>query len=205
MNYDTMPNKDVIEKTEKALSENGFLPETVATKAEALERIKELIPSGVSVMNGASRTLEEIGFINYLKAGKHGWHNLHEAVLAEKDPAKQASLRKKSVLSDYYLGSVHALTESGELVITSNSGSQLPHLVFTSPNIILVVGMQKITPDLETALNRLKEYVLPLEDERMKSVGMGGSFVSKLLIVNREPTFMGRQFHIILVKEKLGF
>jgi len=205
MNYDTMPKTDVIKKTEKILTENGFLPETVATKAGALERIKELIPAGASVMNGASRTLEEIGFIDYLKEAKHGWYNLHEAILAEKDPAKQAVLRKQSVLSDYYLGSVHALTEKGELVIASNSGSQLPHLVFTSPNIILVIGMQKITPDLETALKRLKEYVLPLEDARMKSVGMGGSFISKLLIVNREPAFAKRKVHIILVEEKLGF
>jgi hypothetical protein len=203
--FDQLAGEEVISKTEKALTENGFLPETVATGRDALERIKALIPAGVSVMNGSSRTLNEIGFISYLKENKHGWNNLHDAILAEKDPAKQATLRKQSVLSDYYLGSVHALTETGDLVIASNSGSQLPHLVFTSPNIILVVGTQKITKDVDEAIKRLKEYVFPLEDARMKSVGMGGSFISKMLILNREQAFMGRKFHIILVNEKLGF
>jgi len=106
-------------------------------------------------MNGASRTLEEIGYVDYLKSGTHGWKNLHEEILAEKDPATQALLRKQSVLSDYYLGSAHAVTQTGELVIASNSGSQLPHLAYTSPNIILVVGTHKIVPTLQDALARI--------------------------------------------------
>ena len=205
MKYDTLAPVDSINKTIQALTERGFLPESVASGAEALSRIKELIPVGASVMNGSSRTLGEIGFVQYLKDGKHGWNNLHEAILAEKDPVKQMALRKQSVLSDFYLGSAHAIAETGEIVIASNSGSQLPHIVFTSPNIILVVGTQKITPDLDTAVARLKEYVFPLEDARMKEVGMGGSFISKMLIINKEQSFMGRKFHVIFVNEILGF
>lgn len=203
--FNVLAAKEVIEKTEKSLTEHGFLPEFVETGADALARIKELVPKGASIMNGSSRTLEEIGFIDYLKGGTHGWDNLHKNILEEKDPDKQAILRKHSVLSDYFVNSVHAISETGELVIASNSGSQLPHLTFTSGNIILVVGVQKITATLDEALTRLNEYVFPLEDARMKSVGMGGSFISKLLILNREPSFMGRKVHIILVNEKLGF
>ncbi|SRR3989339_126903 len=203
--FDSLASQAVVQKTEKALAERGFLPEIIATGALALEKIKELIPAGASVMNGASRTLEEIGFVEYFKESRHHWNNLHKIILEEKDPEKQSQLRKQSALSDYYLGSAHALSETGELVIASNSGSQLPHLAFTSPNIILVVGAQKITSTLEEAIQRLKEYVFPLEDARMKSVGMGGSFISKLLILNHEPSFMGRKVHILLVKEKLGF
>lgn len=205
MKYNTLAPVDSINKTIKALTERGFLPESVARGAEALSKIKELIPVGASIMNGSSRTLEEIGFIQYLKDGKHDWNNLHEDILAEKDPAKQTLLRKQSVLSDFYLGSAHAVAETGEIVIASNSGSQLPHLVFTSPNIILVVGAQKITPDLDAAVARLREYVYPLEDARMKEVGMGGSFISKMLIINKEQSFMGRKFHVIFVNEILGF
>ena len=68
-----------------------------------------------------------------------------------------------------------------------------------------MVGTQKIAPNLDTALTRLKEYVYPLEDARMKSVGMGGSFISKMLVINREQPFMGRKSHVIFVNEKLGF
>lgn len=205
MPYDTLASSDALNTTITALAERGFLPEIVSNRAEALARIKKLIPAGASAMNGSSRTLEEIGFVSFLKEGNHGWNNLHETILKEKDPTQQAALRRESVSSDFYLGSAHAIAQTGEIVIASNSGSQLPHLVFTSPNLILVVGAQKITPDLDSAIKRLKEHVLPLEDARMKEVGMGGSFISKLLILNREQAFMGRKFHVILVNEKLGF
>lgn len=205
MNYDTPASDESIARAENALAERGFLPEVVEDGAAALARIKELIPAGASVQNGSSRTLEQIGYIDLLKSGTHGWNNLHEGILAEKDPAKQSLLRKQAVLSDFYLGSVHAIAETGEIVVASNSGSQLPHLVFTSPNLILVVSTKKIMLSLDGAIARLKEHVYPLEDARMKDAGMGGSFISKLVILNREPSFMGRKVYVLLVKQELGF
>ena len=205
MNYETLANIDAVQKAIKALAWRGITAIVVNNRMEALEKVKSFIPKGASVMNGSSRTLEEIGFVDYLKSGNHGWKNLHEEVLAEKDPAKQALLRKQAVLSDYYLGSVHAVAETGQLVIASNSGSQLPHVVFTSPNLVFVVGVQKLAPNLDAALERVRKYVLPLEDKRMKDVGMGGSAISKLLIFEREPVFMGRKVQVIFVNEKLGF
>lgn len=205
MNYETLANREAVQKTINALAEGGIQAILINNRAEALEKVKSLIPKDASVMNGSSRTLEEIGFVDYLKSGSHGWKNLHEEILVEKDPAKQAILRKQAVLADYYLGSVHAVAETGQLVIASNSGSQLPHIVFTSPNLIFVVGTQKLTPNLDAALSRVREYVLPLEDKRMKDAGYGGSAISKLLIFEREPVFMGRRVHVIFVNEKLGF
>jgi len=203
--FDVLVSKEVIEQTKASLTEKGFLPIFVETGEEALAKIKELIPAGVSVMNGSSRTLEEIGFVDYLKGDTHGWNNLHQNILEEKDPTKQAVLRKHAVLSDYFLNSAHALTQNGELVIASASGSQLPHLTFTSGNIIFVIGAQKIIENLDEALVRINDYVFPLENARMKEVGMGGSNLSKILILKNEPAFMGRKVHVILVNEKLGF
>lgn len=205
MNYETAANAQAVSKTIDALAERSITAIVVSNRAEALEKVKSLIPKGASLMNGSSRTLEEIGFVDYVKSEDHGWRNLHEEILLEKDPEKQGMLRKQAVLSDYYLGSVHAIAETGQFVIASNSGSQLPHIVFTSPNLIFVIGTQKITPTLDAALARVREYVLPLEDKRMKDEGMGGSAISKLLIFEREPVFMGRKVHIIFVNEKLGF
>lgn len=205
MNYETLANTEAVNKVIEALAGRGTEGVLVESRADALEKVKSLIPQGASVMNGSSRTLEEIGFVDYLKSGNHGWKNLHEEILAEKEPAKQAILRKQAVLSDYYLGSVHAVAATGELVIASNSGSQLPHIVFTSPNLIFVVGTQKITPSLDAALARVREYVFPLEDKRMKEVGMGGSAISKLVIFEREQPFMQRKVRVIFVNEKLGF
>lgn len=203
--YDTLASSEIVAKTVEGLKARGFDPIIVGTKAEALEKIKELVPQGASVMNGSSTTLDEIGFIDYLKAGAHGWNNLHEAIILEKDPAKQSDLRKYSVVSDFYLGSVHALSETGEMVIASNTGSQLPHLVFTSPNLILVVGTHKITPTLADALKRLEEYVVPREDARaLKAYGVHTA-KNKTVILHGESPMMKRKVHVLLVNEKLGF
>ncbi len=205
MTNQSLANDQTLHTVSAALTGRNFEPIIVNTKEEALEKIKSLIPAGVSVMNGSSRTLEEIGFIEYLKNGKHSWNNLHEAIATEKDPAQQAKLRKQAILSDYYLGSVHALAETGEMMIASNSGSQLPHLASTSPNIILVVGTQKIVSDLNAGFKRLEEYVVPLENENiMQKYGVGTSH-SKTLILHRENPIMGRKVRVILVKESLGF
>lgn len=205
MNYETIASKEIVEKTAAALKKRNIEALIVDTKEQALEKIKELIPKGLSVMNGSSRTLEQIGFVDYLKSGTHGWNNLHEAILAEKDPAKQAELRKQAALSDYYLGSVHALAETGEFIIASNSGSQLPHIVFTSPNLIFVVGTQKIVPTLQDAIKRLEDYVVPLEDKHMKELYGVGTMLSKMVIFKHENPMMAREVKMILVQEKLGF
>lgn len=201
----TLATQESITKTAAALTANGFEPVVVASKEEALLKLKEMIPSGATIMNGTSATLEEIGYVEYLKSGEHDWKNLHERIIAETDPAKQAQLRRESVISDYYVGSAHALTENGELIIASNTGSQLPHLVFTSPNIALVIGANKIVPTLEAGFERLKQHVIPLEDARMHKVyGMGTTW-AKTVILHKENPMFGRKVHVIIVNESLGF
>ena len=204
MAYDTLPSEESIERTVAGLTERGFGVFVVDTRADALKKIRALIPSGAEIMTGSSRTLEEVGFMDLLKSGDHPWKNLKDAILAEKDAAMQAELRKRSVLADYFLGSVHAITEAGQTITASQSGSQLPSYAFTSKNVIWVAGAQKIVLDLNEAFKRIGEYVLPLEDKRMKSLGYPGSSISKLLIYEKEPNPM-RKVQMILVREILGF
>jgi L-lactate utilization protein LutC len=203
--YDELVDSSVLNNAVKNLTDHGFLVEVVDTGSQALEKIKNIIPKDASVMNGSSTTLNQIGFVDYLKSGDHGWNNLHANILAETDKDKQAKMRKESVLSDFYLGSAHAVSETGEVLIASATGSQLPHLVFTSQNIILVVSTKKIAKDMNDAMNRISEHVVPLEDQRMKGVGYPGTVYSKLLVLKSEPAMMGRKFNIIFVKENLGF
>ena len=205
MEYNTVASRDAITKVIEGLKERNVEGIFVSSRADALEKIKSLIPEGASVMNGSSRTLEEIGYVDYLKGGTHGWNNLHANVLAEKDPEKQKLLRKQSVVSDYYLGSVHGLAETGEFIVASNTGSQLPHVVFTSQNVIFVVGAQKIVPTLTDAFDRLEKYVLPLEDENMMGKYKMRSQISKVVVFRKEGTIVGRKILLIIVNEKLGF
>lgn len=203
MKYSELASQAAIEKTFANLKDRNIIPQLVQSKAEAIEAVKQLIPAGASVMTGSSTTLDQIGFIDLLKSGQHPWNNLKAAIVAEQDSAKQTELRRQSSLAQFFLGSIHALTEDGQALIASASGSQLPAYAYTSDNVIWVVGAQKIVPSLDEAFNRLRDYVFPLEDARMKSTGAPGSVISKILIFERE--IMPRKLHLILVNEVLGY
>ena len=206
MAYDSLPAPERVQRTLEAVNARGIHAELVETKEAALERTKALIPPGALVMTGASVTLQQIGFEAVLISGDHPWRNFKADLLAETDPVKQAAMRRQGTLAEFYLGSVNALAETGELVFASGSGSQLPAYAYTSRNVIWVVGTHKITPTLEDALRRIREYVLPLEDQRQKSVGnRAGSQINKILIIEREPAYVRRNLTLILVNEPLGF
>jgi hypothetical protein len=205
MNFTTLASEASLTTTISALAKHNYHAVAVDTAEQALTKIKELIPAGSSIMNGSSTTLKEIGFIDLLKNKEHEWQNLHDAIVEESDAEKQQTLREHALFAEYYLGSAHAVTEEGEIVIASNSGSQLPHLVYTSPNIVLVVSTQKITKNISDAFSRIKEHVVPLEDERMKEAYGVGTTYAKTVIMHQESQHSGRNIKIIFVKEKLGF
>ena len=205
MDYEKLASPETVKRTAKALAANGTEPIVAADGREALNKIIELIPPGASVMNGTSRTLEQIGFVEYLKSGRHGWNNLHKPVVEEKDPAKKALLRKQALLADYFLGSVHALAEAGEFIIASNTGSQLPSVVYSSANLIFVVSTKKIVPTLGEAYQRLMAHVVPLEDKRMMAAYGVHTKVSKIVTFKFENPSAGRRVRMILVNENLGF
>ncbi|TAJ14194.1 lactate utilization protein [Patescibacteria group bacterium] len=204
MKYSDIPTDDIITKTIEGLTERNVAVHLVNTKEEALDVVTKLIPSGGEVMTGSSTTLQQIGFVDVLKSGKHPWKNLKEEIVQESDSVKQLQLRKMSVSSEYFIGSVHAVVDDGRTVTASASGSQIPSYAFSSDNVIWVVGAQKIVPTIDEAFSRIREYVYPLEDARMKSVGASGSVLAKMFIFERE-VMPNRHVHMVLVKEVLGF
>jgi hypothetical protein len=111
-------------------------------------------------------------------------------------------MRKLGAAPDYIVGSAHAITDDGEVVVGSGSGSQLGAYAYAGGNVILVVGHQKLVGDLEEGLRRVREYSLPREFVRMQGVGYPGSMLAKTLIIHREP---GGRITVILVPETLGF
>jgi len=197
-------SEETVRRTIEALKGRGVTGEFLQNRVDALRRLQEIIPVGAELTTGASTTLEEIGFIDLLKSGRHPWNNLKEKIVSEKDPLKQAELQRKSVTAEYFLGSVHAVTQSGQVLIASNTGSQLAPYTYSSKNVIWIVGTQKIVLNMEEGMRRIREYCLPLEDQRMKRAGFSGSSIGKILIFERE-NVPYRKLKLIFVNEKLGF
>lgn len=206
MDYAALPTPERIQRTLEAVQARGINAELVERKEEALARIQAIIPAEAVVMTGGSVTLQQIGFEALLINGQHPWRNFKADLLAEKDPARQSALRRQGTLAEFFLGSMNALAETGELVFASATGSQLPAYAYSSRNVIWVAGAQKITPTLEEALRRVREYVFPREDQRQKGLGNpNGSLIGRILIFEYEPAFLRRSLTLILVNQVLGF
>lgn len=204
--WDPLPGKERLERTVAALRSRGIQAEISTNRANGLARLHELIPAGSSLMTGASATLKEIGFESELMSGNHPWNWLKPAILAEKDPERREDLRRHSSNSDCFVGSVQAVTEAGEIVVVSGSGSQIAAYAYSSPRVIWVVGSQKIVADLESAFRRVREWCVPKMEELTRASGRPDlGVVGKLLIFEREMAHLSRNVHLILVDEVLGF
>lgn len=202
--WDAIPADDVIEKTIAALKANNIDAEVVETGEDAKNRVIELLPKGVEVMNMTSVTLEAISVAKEINESGN-YRSVRNELAKMNRETQSPEMQKLGAAPEWTVGSVHAVTEDGKVLIASNTGSQLPAYVYGSPHVIWVVGAQKIVKDVDVGMKRIYDYILPLESVRLnKAYNINtGSFVSKLLIVNRE--FIPKRITLILVKEKLGF
>jgi hypothetical protein len=206
MDYASLPDAEIIERTMKAVESRGVKAILADSKESALSLVKSIIPAGAGVMTGASLTLNQIGFEDLLKSGNHNWRNIKGEIVAEQDPERQSLLRKQGTLADYFLGSVHAIVETGEILVASATGSQIAPYAFSSSHIIWVAGAQKIVPSVEAGFRRIREYILPHEDQRMKDrLGpQAVSFIGKILLFEREAPYLHRSLTLILIREGAG-
>ena len=101
------------------------------------------------------------------------------------------------------MGSVHAVTETGSLVVASGTGSQLPGYAGGAARVIWVVGAQKVVPDLPAALRRVEDHCLPLESARTQAAYGSPSAVNRLLVLNAELS-PGRGT-VLLLRQAIGF
>lgn len=201
--FSTLPSEDIIASTATAIEQRGIKVHTVENGAAALTALKSLLPAGAEVMTGSSTTLNQIGFTEFLQSPDSGLVSVGAGIWQENDEAKRGVLRRKAAASDYFVASVNAVAQTGELVAVDATGSRVTSIPFAAGHVILVVGAQKITPDVATAMQRIREYVYPQENERAQAAyGMGSTF-GKWVIVERE--VQPGRMTVILVKEALGF
>jgi hypothetical protein len=203
-----LASDDQVERTAAALEANGMRAIVVDTGDQARHQVFNLLPPGAQVMTMTSRTLETIGVADEINEPEEpGAAPRYEALrpkLMQMDMQTQwPEMRRMGASPEYAVGSVHAITEQGEVFIASASGSQLAAYVSGAGVVIWVVGSQKIVPDRDAAFQRIYEYSFPREDERAREAYGIGSGVNKVLVVNRE--FMPDRITVILVKQELGF
>ena len=201
MDWNKLADDSVVESTAEALRKRGFEVIVVGNGEEAKKKVLELVPEGAEVGAGSSTTLDEIGVTKEIdESGKYD--SIRKRIREISDEKERAAARRKMIGPRYSMGSVQAITEDGQVVAASATGSQLGYYVYGAEKLVLVAGTNKIVKNLDEAFKRIYEHALPLESERMrKAYGMGSS-VNKILVFERERP--GR-ITLILVKQKLGF
>jgi LUD domain len=192
----------LLERTAAALTAHGFVVEILDDAAAARTRVKDLIPEGASVFTGASETLRLSGIEADINASGR-YDAIRTRGLAMDRVTQKDEIRRTLASPDVIVGSVAAVTETGSLVVASASGSQLTGYAGGSDHAIWVVGGQKLVPDLSTALRRVEDHCLPLENERAMKVYGRPSAVNRVLILNAEP-HPGRGT-VLLLREAIGF
>jgi len=201
--WNVIPSDETLEKTVKAIESRGIKVIITGSAEDAMAILKKVIPEGAEVMNGSSTTLIEIGYEDYISGGRSGWKLMHTVITAENNDTKRAELRRKSVAADYFISSANAIAQTGEIVACDASGSRVGAWSFAAGHLILVVGINKIVPHLEDALNRVRQYAYPLENARARRVYGTPSMIGKCVILSHEKN--EERVLLILVKEALGY
>lgn len=198
--FDTPKSIESVNKAIEALKANGITAVVAKDSNDAKSIVLGMIPKDASVMTMTSVTLDQTGIAQEINESGN-FSSARTKLNATEDANEKKVIAN---IPDYVVGSVHAVTEDGKVLIASNTGSQLPAYVYTADHVIWVVGTQKIVDNLDEGMKRLYDYVLPLESERAKKAyGVPGSFISKLLIINKE--INPDRIKIVFVPEKLGY
>lgn len=201
LDFTTPASEARLAEVAERLRERNFQVLIVDTAADAGTAVLERIPEGSEVHSGKSKTLEDAGIFQALMESDR-YDFLRKRIFKMDRQTQAREIRKLGSAPDFMLGSVHAVTEAGQLVTASASGSQLGPYASGAGQLILVVGSQKLVPDLEAALARIRDHVQPYEDERLREQMGVGTQLARILILERD--FRPGRTTIILVREPVG-
>jgi len=196
---DRRPN--AVDRVADALRSHKIEALVVDTADEARDAVLALVPEGAEVHTAKSKTLEDVGL--YRELVESGRFDAVRPKMFAMDRATQGrEIRKLSAAPDYEVGSVAAILEDGTLVAASATGSQLAGYAAGAGRLILVVGAQKIVPDLDAAMRRIREVVFPYENEQVRARLGVDTILEKVLLIFGEWT-AGRTT-VVLVREPVG-
>jgi len=193
-------SEELIQRIAAALTANNVEAIVVDTGEDARRLVIELVPEGAEVYSSKSKTMEDLGLVEHFESGPYEWLRARYLKMDRRTEGRE--IRKLISARDYMLGSVQAVTADGALVVASYSASQIGPYAAGASRLILVVGSQKIVPDLEAARRRIREVVFPYEDARLREQLGVGTKLAKLLVSYSEAA-PGR-VTVVLVREPVG-
>lgn len=203
--------KNIADTMIKALEKRGFEASYVPDKKSALEAVMPYLAEGNTVSCGGSITLDEIGFSAAVKdAGCVFLDRTTAKTQEEKD-----ALYSKVAVCDYYFMSTNAITTDGLLVNIDGTGNRVASLIHGPKNVIIVTGMNKVCPDLDSAYKRVKLSAAPPNTVRLNRqtpCAVTGKCADCLspdcicthTVITRRSNIPGR-IKILLVGEELGY
>ena len=204
MPYNQLATDEVLKTAIAALKKNNYNVSVAENAAEAKQMALELVPKGAEVFALSSETLKQTGITAEIDESGH--YDSVRAKLNKMDRATQGQeMQKLGAAPEYALGSAHAVTQDGKILVATNTASQIPADSYAAAHVIWVIGTQKIVPTEELAKQRIYDYVLPLESARLNKIYniTSGSYVSQILTLYR--AYPAGRITIIFVKEILGF
>ena len=200
--FTKLASDEQVERVAKALEANGMHTLIAENGEEAKKIVLGLVPENAEVYTNQSKTLEKLSlFDEFDKSGRY--NAVRPKVMSLDRKTQSNEIRKLRTIPDYIIGSVHAVTEDGKVLVSSFGGSQLGPYASGAAKVIWIVGTQKLVKDLNEGFRRIEEYSYPLEDARLLAAMGIHTAMGKTLIVNRE-VVPGR-VTIVLVKEELGY
>jgi len=183
------------------LRERNFEVVIVEDGEEARSEVLRRIPDGASVHSGKSKTLEDAGIFEELMTNDR-YDFIRKRTMKLDRMTQRDEIRRLSAAPDVMVNSAHAVTEAGQIVITSASGSQIGPIASGAGHVIFVIGSQKIVPDLDAAFRRIRDQVFPYEDARLREQLGIGTKITRTLIL--ESDFVPGRTTIVLVRDPIG-
>lgn len=192
----------------KGLQSRNMTGYYAADKEEALKVALSLIPQGASVTMGGGMSVFEIGLVDALKAGDYRFI----------DRAEYANPREAMLLAydaDVFLASTNAITEDGILVNIDGNANRVSAMAYGPKKVVLVVGMNKVAPDLDSAMKRARSVAAPTNAQRFglntpcSRTGTcadckSADTICCQFLITRFSRHQGR-IHVILVNDNLGY
>lgn len=199
-----------IAKVMACLKDRGFTPHYQDKPEATIELVKNLISKDQTVGFSGSKTVEDLNIPSLLN--QDGYTTYHRHIMPD---IKKEDLYIMSRDADWLISSSNALSEDGQLVNIDGRGNRVASMIYGPPNVLIIIGMNKITKDLDGAILRAKNIAAPLNAKRFNlstpctkaNKCMDCSSIERICrttMILTNPTF-GKNFHIIIVNDNLGF